>query len=204
MSFLKNIRNIFHPQNKQPKKFHDSFYDQDTDLRWISITKDKFDEFANEFSQMNSWSSNENIQKYISSRTPIDKLFKIMAPSANQDFITGGLYFAYENNDFVGILKTSEPFGNNSHATIEFIVVNPQLQGNGYGTRMIKSASKHLISDISHGIMSSVEYGNTASAKAFEKSGFVNIDSNASNSGRRYKIFHLKPQTLNSDQIVME
>lgn len=204
MGILKKVQAKYsaHYRTKRDDTSPSFFFDKDSCLTWKSVNTDNIDSFDEEFNSLNSWSTDSNIRRFISSRQPLDFIFKLMIPDHNdRDHLTG-LYFAYDNNQFVGLLHMSAPIGDNKHATIEFIITNPKLRNRGYATRMISSAKNNLEffchGHSGEGIASTIERENIGSITAFVKNGFKHIGNNSS-SGRAYQIYFLKPRNISSD-----
>ena len=183
-----------------------TFSDEDLGLYWNRITSDNIKENEQYFEQMSSWSGDAGIQRYIASRTPINKLFRDCISSGEHSSIKGksNLYFCFNDNaDFVGLAYISAPIGQNKHSTLEYIIVNPEFQRAGIGTKMVKSISTYINyfnnGNECDGIVSSVEQDNIASSRAFLKNNFRVVSANTSDTGRIYNVFYLSARNKTSD-----
>jgi len=149
------------------------FDDEKVGLSWERYDEadhSKSEWYAELNKQLNNWRS-ENIKQYITYSIPVgDQMMAFLD-------INSGLYFCFENRDLVGVVFMTEPFNDEFDASmIEYIVVNPDAQGRGVGTRMIKSIKDNpmfFTSGKHRGkIQASVKPSNIASQKAFLKNGF--------------------------------
>ena len=87
-----------------------------------------------------------------------------------------GMYYAYENDKLVGVVLLTHAEKGYSFATIEYIVVGPEAQGKGVGTRMInsiKSNPQFFINDYQGKIDAYVNSDNMPSKRAFLKNKYV-------------------------------
>lgn len=200
---LKNLKDIFFTKKtKTQKSSTKDFFDSTTGLLWKNITRETSELFSKEFDEMHDWSSDDQIQRYIASRKPLDSVIKMITPS---DGGIGKMFFCYEKDQFIGLIYTSTPTQENN-ATIEYVITNPNIRKKGYATMMLSSALQNKDYFFSKGfdseIKASIEKQNTPSQKVFTKNGFV-IDEEGSymSSGRLYNAFYSKPRTSTKEEI---
>lgn len=197
MGILKNIKQIFNKQKVGKKSLANIFYDNNSNLTWKCVNTENISEFSQEFKLLNSWSSSKDIQRFISRTVPLDTLFEMFTP--DKDNNTKGLYFAYDEKQFVGLIMVRTILSEEKQASIDYIITNPELVGKGYATRMISSAQNH-IDLFCHGIhndiiSSSIEIENIGSRKAFEKNNFsTDITDIHYSSGRKYLVYYSNPR----------
>ena len=172
--------------------------DNDVNLTWeIYPTKDvykyykKNEDFNNTISILNSWQS-ENINDFITSLYLLKlgdffcenllSSYELKNNQGNNLF----LLLAYEDKELVGTIILNNQSQNIStdfkltdninNLRIEYIVVNPDKQNIGVGTRMIKSIinNQKVLSNYKpvNGITTDIDNENTASQKAFLKNNF--------------------------------
>lgn len=187
--------------NHLPNSFHKSSeYIDDNGLLWKVVHNENIEKFSKEFECLKNWSDDKNIQRFISSRMTLDKVISMIAPEKGDK---SKMFFCYDGKNFVGLAYTSTSFSEGQHGSIDYLIVNPNFRKNGYGTMMTSSLiheTNHFFSkDFNSGITASVEDENIPSKRTFEKNGFESIGSNTS-SGRFYKIYYLKPRTLEMDR----
>ncbi|MGN0961207.1 MAG: GNAT family N-acetyltransferase [Christensenellales bacterium] len=148
----------------------DKLFDNDTHLMWEKYDKYHPSAFRKNNKILDSWSSAPNVQEYISNEQPVSSLFL--------DFFDDGcnIYYCFDKKILAGAVLISEPYFKDDNSTIEYIVVNPELQGRGIGTRMIKSITSNpqfFVGDKYNGkFVASVSETNLASQKAFLKNNF--------------------------------
>lgn len=188
-NFKECIKKTFSHNAQKKQDFVD-----DNGLTWKKVTKENMDTFSNEFKQLNNWSNDKDIQRYISARRPLNEVISMITPN-NGD--KGHLFFCYDNENLAGLLYTSAPYQEGNDGTIEYLIVNPSLRQKGYATMMTHSATHNLDfffeKGFNKGIHASVEMENISSKRAFEKNGFSDIGGNTS-SGRHYRIYYIKPR----------
>ncbi|MGN0961206.1 MAG: GNAT family N-acetyltransferase [Christensenellales bacterium] len=204
MGILKNLFTKIQP-HKESTKSEMMLFDENNDLTWNRINLENLSYYQEQFKQIGEWSSNPNVQRFIASKTPLDKLFESMLPKNSSPNNFTGLFLCSNKEKLIGLIYTTSPLGEYKHTTIDYIIVNPELQGKGYGTRMIKSIKDNILYFSNQynpeGIISSVEEENISSCKAFESNGFKQIDKNTSSTGRLYKIYYFKsPITKNTEE----
>ncbi len=179
MAFLDYFRNKHKVKNNtisinQDKK-SPSFSDENLGLSWNRITSDNLNENELYFDEMEAWSTDVGIRRYIASRVPIDQIFRgCVASDISTLKNKNNLYFCFnDNSDFIGLAYITAPMGENNHSTLEYLIVNPSFQNSGLGTKMIKSITNNIeyFNDgyECSGIVSSVEQDNMASSRAFLK-----------------------------------
>lgn len=198
---LKNFKSVLKKSNSSkgnnPKS---SSFTDSNGLKWKLVTQENLSSFESEFAELHSWSSDTNIQRFISKRMPIDLVFQSLAPNKDEN---SQLFFCYDSKTFVGLIYTSTPENEKGDGTIQYIIVNPNLRKKGYGSMMTSSVvhntNKFFKHKFSNNINASVEEENKASRHTFESNGFKNIGSNTS-SGRKYKIYRLNPRESEMDR----
>lgn len=192
---LKNYLSKLKPHNGVKSHNHATSFTDSNGLKWKLVTKENTSHFSKEFNELNSWSSDKNIQRFISKKMSIDEVFQNITPSVHDN---NKLYFCYDSNIFVGLICTSTPNNEIDDGTIQYIVVNPNLQGKGYGSMMTSSVlhnkDKFFTHKFSNNINASIEEENTPSRRAFENNGFESIGYNVS-SGRKYRIYRFTPKS---------
>jgi len=118
-------------------------------------------------STINKWSDNENVKKFLSSTTPIgSSMTQRLGNNSN-------LYLCYDfNQNLIGALHLNSQ---NQIVTIEDMIVSPELQNLGIGTRMITSLKDNAeFFQTEHKKISSiVNNDNIASMRVIEKTGFT-------------------------------
>lgn len=126
--------------------------------------------FSEQENEVDSWSDNENIRKYISKRRPISQHLTSLVNNKKN------MFYAYANGKVVGVVLIARPEKDYEFATIDYIVVDPKIQGQGVAVRMISSIKDNgeFFADGYLGkIDAFVDSHNTASQRALKKSGFV-------------------------------
>ena len=168
--------------------------DNKQSLDWVFIdyeydwTKEESRNFIkDELSQLNTWGST-NISKYIS-EMPLGDYMYDMCDIANDNYDTSQYFhlLAYEGNNLVGtsliainskdIRFEFNDFTLPNNMKILFLIVNPEYQNLGIGTRMIKSIIENQ-DFFSHksktsGISTDIHNENISSQKAFLKNNFT-------------------------------
>ena len=170
--------------------------DKDVDLVWnIYSTKEivkkykKDTKFIDITNQLNSWVS-ENIDYFITSlylsslgNFICDKLITTYHLNINK---AQNMYLllAYDDNNLIGVVilsdkehDISDDFKLNdskNNLIIDYIIVNPEYQNMGIGTRMIKSiqANQKVLGKSTEGITTVIDNENTHSQRAFLKNNF--------------------------------
>ena len=83
-----------------------SFYDKDRDLTWIHYSSEEsvlYDEYENYIQEINSWSYNQNVMKFISYNGDVGNVLREFQEKMNN----GEIYFALRNNELVGVIFLS-------------------------------------------------------------------------------------------------
>lgn len=189
-----------------------TFSDFDLGLFWDRVTSNNLAENEKYFEQMSSWASDKGIQKYICHSIPVDQLFRSFVEETDarrRGDDRCNLYFCFnEGDDFLGAAYISAPIGQNKDSVIEYLVVNPNLQGKGIGTKMVKSITS--FADYfnngyqSEGIYASVNSENTASLKALLKSSFKVVSGNWTDCGKYYSVLYISKRDMENNKSVME
>ena len=150
--------------------------DKNTDLTFISYNKEDLKNQEELFNQINSWSNDENIKRYITNDTKVNDFllnFHNLFYSDNASH----LFYTFENNQPVGVIFLTDIDLNES--IVEYIIVNPNIRGRGIGTRMIKSLTNHLefFTDNKNisSLTTTIDKTNIASQKAFLKNNFYEL-----------------------------
>lgn len=189
MKFLKSLQKL-----KKSSLNSNIFTDKKNNLVWHSVNQSNVQNFENHFAEIDTWSSNNNIRKFIFSKMPLGKVFKESIPS--KESTPTRLYICTKDKDLIGLTLLSLPMGNNNFSTIEYIIVNPNFQNMGYGTKMIKSISKNLDyfsnKNGNKALISSVNISNYASQKMFIKNEFAEMGTSFSELGYKYIIYKLE------------
>ena len=216
MAFIDYLRNLKKTKNapiKDAEKiaYLPTFSDEDLGLFWTRVTNENLSENEKYFEQMSTWSNSMGVKRFIASKTPINEIFREYVVSEKPASMVGknNLYFCFDDNaSFLGLAYMSSPMGNSSYSTLEYIIVNPEFQGKGIGTRMVKSISTYMDyfnnGNQSGGIISSVEVENIASSRAFLKNNYKVVSANTSDTGREYNVYYLsaRKNVLHTDGIV--
>lgn len=208
IDYLRNIKKTKNEPNKVSEKiaYLPTFSDEDLGLYWTRITNENLDENEKYFEQMSAWSDSMSIRRFIASKTPINEIFREYVVSEKPASLEGknNLYFCFDDSaSFLGLAYISSPMGRNKHSTLEYLIVNPEFQGKGVGTRMVKSISTYMNyfnnGNQSNGMLSSVEEDNIASSRAFLKNNYKVISSNTSDTGRKYNVYYLSARDIVSE-----
>ena len=114
--------------------------DEKTQLTFIKFNTEELKNQEELFFKINSWSDADNVKKFISNDTKVNDFlisFDNLFPNN-----PCGLYYSFEEDQPVGIIFLNDV--NSTESIIEYIVVNPQMQGKGIATRIIKSITNNL------------------------------------------------------------
>ncbi|MBE5757902.1 MAG: GNAT family N-acetyltransferase [Clostridiales bacterium] len=172
--------------------------DLDVDLSWeiyttkeVATAKKTNKHLLQLLTNLNTWES-QNINDFIT-YTPQIKLGNFIFSNLTQNYNIRNdrgkgfsLVVAYEENEIVGIAILNSKShdisidfkldDNNTTLRIEYIIVNPNFQNQGVGTRMIKSITDHQkyfsSNKVTNGVVADIDNENTNSRKAFLKNNF--------------------------------
>ena len=157
-----------------------NFYDENTDIYWYETqTDDDKKEMQAITNKINKWQS-PGIKKYVTDGLPVIAYLSAFTYSEIYDNLGKiGCYNYYaldENKTPLGIVEVSTSSVLPNRATIEFLVVNPKLNGQGIGTRMISSIQNNTEwfaqNDKINRWVVSIDNSNEPSKKAFLKNKF--------------------------------
>ena len=147
----------------------DKMLDKDNGLSWLKYDPFHGEEFIKINDEVDSWSYDSSIKKFISKYRPVSQYLITLLGSRNN------IYYAYDNNNLAGVVLVAKPMPNYSFTTVEYIVVNPEMQGKGIGTRMISSLKSNpmfFAEGYKGNIDAFVNAKNIPSQKAFLKNKF--------------------------------
>lgn len=119
-------------------KFGTLIYDIETSLGWKKYNKSSsdFESVMNDQKIDNivdEWSKAPNVSSLLISGNSLVSMFHAGLGEYNN------IYYAIENDDVVGVAMIREPSDNYDFSSIEYLVVNPEFQYKGVGTRMVAS-----------------------------------------------------------------
>lgn len=151
------------------------FVDEETKLTFIKFNNNELKNQEEIFNQINSWSYADNIRQYITNNKKVNDFFIDLNNKTDNN--PCGLYYTFENSQPVGVMFLNDV--NYTESIIEYIVVNPQMQGKGIATRMIKSITNNLKFFTGHpnteSLIATIDKSNIASQKAFLKNNFYQL-----------------------------
>ena len=156
--------------------------DNKTNLIIRNFTDDELIENSSIQNEINSWSDDEAIKEYITSNCVwtnklFDYLFGLNNLLNNDDPDFSELYFAFDDNEELQAIFQLSKTQNKFTKAIQFLVVNPQTQNRGIGTRIFNSILKNseffkkLKSQLF--LVSASEKSNNASRRLLKKQGFI-------------------------------
>lgn len=149
------------------------FHDRETKLTWERYSRKHAEDFEAYNNFVNLWSQDRGVKEYITHRMPLaDYLLDFIITN---DDNTENLFYCTTKDDLVGVAYITSPMDGDNRTHIEYLVVNPRMQGKGIGTRMIKSIKnnpEYFASNHKGILFASVEKSNEASKRAFLKNGF--------------------------------
>lgn len=124
--------------------------------------------------EVKKWSSQEAVKKYISGEFDLDSY---LISFVGDDNCEECLFYAFVDGKLCGVVLISPPSNCSDDSCIQYLIVNPALQGKGIGTAMIASIfenGKFFTNNLHKGrFVGLVHEDNIASRKACIKSGFV-------------------------------
>lgn len=147
--------------------------DRDADLTWERYNPAKPNEYKDYNDLINLWSGDRSIQKFIHFDDKIADSLEYLIRT-DTDMIEG-LFYAFDNDYLAGLVYITEPYGDFDETSIEYIIVNPRMKGQGIGTRMISSIKSNptFFAEGHKGTFAAtVEHTNDASKRVFIKNGF--------------------------------
>lgn len=178
-------------------------YDEDIKLKLLLYSKEDFEDektfeiYQNFINQLNTWSEDKNIQKYICSDMDLGDFLSCItknSTSYKSELIHKHL-IVFDGEKLVGTaLLTINDFclkdhiikyckqkntkdDNNPLLSIEYIATNPYFRNKGFATKIIRGIknNERNISDniINYGISAVIQNENKGSKKAFLKNKFV-------------------------------
>lgn len=132
------------------------FEDKEREIAWVRYEKAKEKECQKAIAEMNSWSDNPGIKRFIVEGMECGKFFAESYASLKNpafmdypgfkepDKLNSFLYFLYDLNDsqnFFGatILNLEE-----DELDIEYLVINPSFQNKGIGARVLTSLKENM------------------------------------------------------------
>lgn len=180
------------------------FFDNDVNLNFIIFGREdlkpqninEIETYNHYNSLLNEWTSDKNIREYICdmklgdffatitrfSRSYKSKLIYKHLFAFDNSEIVGSALLTINDEDFKKHIGESENFSSiledkNPLFHIEYLAVNPSLQNNGYGSRIIKAIKNNykIISDNKQnaGFTTVIHKENEPSKRAFLKNKFV-------------------------------
>lgn len=160
---------------------YENLIDAKRSLSWVRYDKEESAVFAGFNRQLRAWTSQEAVRKYVSGEFDLDRYLLSLAIDEGSDI--DGLFYCFTDNELCGVALVSAPEGNSDETNIQYIVVNPNMQGKGLGTALLTSifANGNFFTRNRHKgyFVARIDKSNLASHKAFVKSGFeVDEESN--------------------------
>ena len=179
---------------------YENLIDTKRSLSWVRYDKEESAVFARFNRQMRAWSSQEAVRKYVSGEFDLDRYLLSLAIDEGSDI--DGLFYCFTDNELCGVALVSAPEGNSDETSVQYIVVNPNMQGKGLGTAMLSSIftnGNFFTRNMHKGkFVTSVHKDNVASQKACLKSGFILAP--AKNNDRYLKlVFKDKSKSMGDD-----
>ena len=162
------------------------FKDEKRELDWVSFNNINDPGCKEAIDEINSWSDNENIKKFIVDGMEVgnflsrlyaqeDPAFMNYATDGKNEEVRDFLYFFYEKgkrDSLAGVTLLSNNF-ENDQVDVCYLVVNPNIQGKGIGTRFVTSLKDNLQTltkrETNNVITARVDDENVASLKLFSK-----------------------------------
>ena len=162
------------------------FKDKERGLDWVSFEKAKEEKCKEALVEINAWSGTPNIDRFIVDGMPCGDFLTRLYANSNPAFmdmvgvkqpekVEDFLYFLYteENpNEVAGITYLNNKKIEDELA-VEYLVINPKLQGKGIGTRFIQSLKDNMKTlskrDSNKVLTTIVDKENKPSIKLFSK-----------------------------------
>ena len=132
------------------------FEDKERVLAWVRYDKAKEKECQKAIAEMNSWSDNPSIKRFIIDGMPCGDFFiSTYASVKNPAFIDSSdlkeqkkldsfLYFLYDLQNFQNFFGATILNLEEDELDIEYLVINPNFQNKGIGARVLTSLKEHM------------------------------------------------------------
>ena len=156
---------------KKSKEFiSEKLIDEKNGLVWEKYDSKNWTKFGTQESVIDEWSNDEGVRRFVSKRRSISQHLTSLVTNKKN------MFYAYSGDRVVGVVLIVRPEKDYEYATIDYIVVDPKLQGQGVGARMICSIKDHgefFAQGYKGKLDAFVDNHNFASKGALKKSGFV-------------------------------
>lgn len=147
--------------------------DEKNEISWERFQPEIANSYRRYNELVNSWSSNEAIQRYIHFDDDVaDTMVSFLEIDKHN---RENMFYAFDEGLLVGVVYITEPYKDNDETYIDYLIVNPDMKGRGIGTRMISSikANPKFFSMRHRGVFTaSVEHTNEPSKRMLIKNGF--------------------------------
>lgn len=89
--------------------------------------------------EIDSWSANANIRRYITEETSLHDFLLYTKENNTCNSVYDGLFYCFEEEKLVGVYLISQSLDSPNSSDISYLIVNPKMHDRGIGTRMISS-----------------------------------------------------------------
>lgn len=180
----------------------EKFFDNDVQLTFIGFNKDdiKNEDYINLYKQyveqLNIWTDDEGIQKYIGNDMKLGDFFACITEHSthvhsksihkhylmfDKDLLVGSALLTINDHKLKEYVTDDEKYDNfrqdeDPILYIEYLATNPQVRNKGYGARIVKGITnnKQIITENNIcGVAATINNSNESSKKAFLKSNFI-------------------------------